>query len=123
MKYEIANYAQVLIDELQTGTEAPAAVLKLKKLLKSRLHESVLASVLKRTLRILDESTDSAAPTLKVASQKDAKKYLSELGKMPEPIIIVDERLIGGYVSTQNYVMEDGSYRTKLIEWYRRAVS
>lgn len=122
MKSEITNYAQLLIEELQGGMEAHSAVAKLKKLLKGRRHDSLLAPIMKRALRVLEESTDSTAPTLKVASEKDAKKYLAKIGKRPEPKIVVDERLIGGYVTMENYMMKDGSYRTKLIDWYRRAV-
>lgn len=122
MKTEITNYAQLLIEELQS-MEAHSAVVKLKKLLKVRRHDSLLGPVMKRALRILEESTDSSAPTLKVAYMKDAKKHLGEMAKHPEPKVIVDERLIGGYVMMENYVMKDGSYRTKLIDWYRRAVS
>jgi F0F1-type ATP synthase delta subunit len=121
MKSDITNYAKLLIEELHE-MEAHSAVVKLKKLLKARRHESLLGPVMKKALRILEESTDSSAPILKVASMKDAKKYLGEMSKKSEPKVIVDDRLIGGYVLMDNYVMKDGSYRTKLIDWYRRAV-
>ncbi len=121
MKSDITNYAALLIEELQS-MEAHSAVVKLKKLLKARRHDALLAPVMKRALRILEESTDSSVPTLKVASLKDAKKHLAEMSKQAEPKVIVDERLIGGYVMMENYIMKDASYRTKLIDWYRRAV-
>lgn len=123
MKTEITNYAQLLIEEFQSGIEAHSAVVKLKKLLKIHRHESLLGPIMKRALRILEESTDSSASILKVAFMKDVKKYLGEMDKHSEPKVVVDPELIGGYVMMENYVMKDGSYRTKLIDWYRRATS
>ena len=122
MKSELNNYSELLIEEIRGGTEVHSAVSKLKKLLARRRHQTILGAVLRKAEKIVSESRDYSEPTLIVASEKDAKKYEKTIGKRPEPVVIIDPEIVGGYIVREDYVMTDSSYRSKLVNWYRKSI-
>lgn len=123
MKSHVTNYSKLLIEELRAGVEVHSAVVKLKKLLQRRRHESLLRPVLAKAEQTLREAPDHSTPTIIVAGEKDAKKYADAIGKRPEPKVEIDPTIIGGYITLKDLTITDNSHKSKLLKWYRSAVA
>lgn len=122
MRGHIANYSQLLIEELRAGAQVHSTVSKLKKLLKRRRHETLLHAVLKKTEQTLMQERDHSIPVVIAASLKEVKEYAATVDKDEKPILQVDPSIIGGHIILKDFTITDQSYKSKLLNWYRLAI-
>lgn len=123
------EYAHALSRSLENATsssEAEARVDELVTVLKREGKMRALPAVL-RELERLQARKSSQKPTLTVTKESDSRKALEELGnhlsKVPEVEVKTDERLVGGWRYTDSDTLVDASYKTALLELYRRVTT
>lgn len=97
----IQNYASVL-----TGGADPKRTLAL---MKQKGHLSLLPQVVK-----VLEREKSEGEVMVVANEKDAKGFKGN--------VVVDSRIVGGYLKRSGSKIIDATYRKALVEIYKNAV-
>lgn len=123
MKNHINIYAKLLIEELQSGAEVRSSIERLKEILQNRRHQTLLPAILRKAKSTILEAPNHLVPTLVVASEDDVKKYAAAIEKELQAKIHIDPTIIGGYQTIQNLNLIDNSYKSKLLKWYRSAVT
>lgn len=119
------TYTQALLDLLTPDADASAVIKGFKETLKERGHERLFETVLKNVLRVLEAERPSTVVT--VANQKDVEKYAAEIKAAlselsagdQEPLVKVDDTIIGGYLVENNRRRFDASFKSKLVDLYR----
>lgn len=127
----VKEYTQSVIELLQAG-EKPEAILRgLRKTLESRGHTSLHARILTGVLRKLSSGDREEMPVVTLAKETDKKKFtaaikdaLSQLdADVKNAEFREDESITGGFIVSYKHNLIDASYKTKLRNWYKRAVS
>ena len=120
------NYIEAVLEMIEAGKESKEVLAGLKKTLATRGHERLYAPVLRGVARVL-ESKEAAAVEVVVAKEADAKAFataineaLQELSITEKPTVTVDETVIGGFVVEGRTQRFDASYKTKLVQLYRK---
>jgi len=57
-----------------------------------------------------------------VASESDAKSFLTKTEATQDTRVIVDKSIVGGHILTKDWKRIDDSHKTKLLTWYRRSI-
>lgn len=112
------QYVKVLLDLLEDSKEVETSIGRLKEVMIKRGHQKLLPAVLKDVERQL--SAISNPSTLTVAHESDVDKY-QELNKEAE--VLVDEKIIGGYILKDKYKLTDNSHRSRLLNWYKSVIN
>jgi F0F1-type ATP synthase delta subunit len=119
------TYTAALL-ELLDQSDSPESVLKgFKNTLKERGHTSLYVPVLSKVLRILSSQKPRTVVTVKSDADYTAQKTaiaatLAELGATADPVVAVDNTIVGGYIVEHNNARQDNSYKTKLLTLYRQ---
>lgn len=115
---------------LKKGDEPAAVFAGLSKTLENRGHQKLHASILRGVLRELSASTKSTVPKLILAKKDDAEKLKAEISSALAALdagenysLSIDQTITGGFVLSYNHRAIDNSYKTKLLNWYRSAIS
>lgn len=114
------HYLKALLALLEDGIEPSKALSHLKSVMKKRGHTTLLLPVFKAAVRELGTHATTRKPRLILARESDEKKFAK---KHKAAEVVIDETLIGGYVFEENGTRLDQSYKTKLLNWYREAIS
>lgn len=100
------RYAQILKD---VDTKKVLAYMKQKG------HSSLLPKVVRILVR-----ERPVGDTVTVAHDKDAAKMKK---KFPESRIVIDEKLVGGYIARSGTSVTDASYRHALVSLYQNTIN
>jgi F0F1-type ATP synthase delta subunit len=121
-----ANYVQAMVSLLTEGQKPDVVVAGLVRTLEARGHSRLLRSILTETVRTLEVREISTRPKLVVAREehttKEAnaiKSALLKLKEESEPLVSIDDTIIGGFIVESNHIRLDHSYKTSLINLYR----
>lgn len=101
-------------------TDIDKVISGLKKAMARRGHTRLLTSVLKGLASKVERQSEMSLPQLIVAT-KDAAKPTSLSAKDVD--VKVDSTIVGGYILREGFIRRDNSHKTKLLNWYRRAIS
>ncbi len=119
------TYITAVLEMIAEGAMPDVVLAGLQQSLKKHGHERLYASVLRGVSRVLSAGSADAV-SVTVAQSSDVEKHqtaikatLTELGVTTEPVVTIDESLIGGYVAEANNQRVDASYKSKLVSVYR----
>jgi len=117
-------YTQAIIELLNTGKKPSDVLAGVKKTMTARGHQSLYKKVLQNVLMKLEAKTPQTS--VLVAKKSDLqehetaiKKALAELGTDNEPAIVLDNNLIGGFITEHDHKRIDQSYKNKLASLYK----
>ncbi|MAZ67721.1 hypothetical protein CL652_03055 [bacterium] len=126
MPVEYAHALSRSLENAANSSEAEAHVDELVAVLKREGKMRALPAIL-RELERLQAREYAQKPTLTVTKESDSQKALKELGNhlrsVPEVEIQTDERLVGGWRYTDGDTLVDASYKTALLQLYRRVTT
>lgn len=118
-----AQYVTAVVDLIKNGTSVEEALDRVTTYMKLHGHEKLLPTVLRGVLRELEVVTKTMAPHITVAKEADAvsEAVAQALTKLEaqNPVVTVDDSIIGGYVVEHNHKQINASYKQKLITLYR----
>lgn len=121
MSGHLKHYVKAFVAELEAGLDFTKAKNNLVELLKRQKHEPMLRQILEKSLMILAQKSNPAVPTIVLASETDKGRYSLEFVSKVTPVIKIDPTIIGGYITSENFVQTDQSYKSKLLNWYQSA--
>lgn len=121
-----SEYAQAFLESLNTGMSIDTAITGLEAALKRKKHEKLFAAILLEALRILEaKGTEHAivriaSATTATTHKTEIEAVLQKLGVTAETSVeeVIDETLIGGFVTTFNHKEIDHSYKKALRSLY-----
>ncbi len=123
-------YVQAVMELLGSGSSIETVLGNLRAVMEARGHAKALPAVLRDVVRILDEQSDAAVPTVTLARaiddkalSADIKSVLAALGAKGAHVVVIDDTIIGGLVATFNHRQIDQSYRTKLTSLYQNVTN
>lgn len=114
------HYIKALLTLIKEGEESVKVFSHLEKVMKKRGHSALLLPVLKSALRELSGRSVTLKPRLTIAKESEVSRYSK---KYKDAEVVVDETIIGGYVYEENGTRLDQSYKTKLLNWYYKAIN
>lgn len=127
----LKEYAQSVLELLKAGEKPEKVFRGLESVMKTRGHKRLYTRVLSSVARRLSARGNETEPVLVLASINDKRNYsmdieraLGELrtdGKMLKTV--EDKTITGGFLLTHQGKLIDKSYKTKLLNWYRRATA
>lgn len=117
------TYTTALLDLLATTADAEAVLKGFKDTLTKRGHEQLYGPVLRRVLTRLKAARPTtmvvvASETAYEAQKAAITKALTDLGGN-EPVVVVDDTIVGGFIAEHNHTRLDASFKTKLVSLYR----
>lgn len=123
--YSIAVYTAI-----KNGVKPAEALKRLTDILARQGHSALYPRILKTLERSLEKEEGKDTMTVRIAREKDAKTYKSEIaafreaqGLSGEEEVIVDETIVGGYVLEGKGARTDASYKTSLISIYKSLIN
>jgi F0F1-type ATP synthase delta subunit len=126
MPVEYAHALSQSLESITHNTGAESRVDALVVLLKKEGKMRALPAIL-RELERLEARKSSQKPMLAVSKESDLQSAFEELrgylSTTPEIATKIDERLIGGWRYTDRDTRIDASYKTALLELYRRVTT
>lgn len=114
------QYIAAGVELIAEKTDIDKVVSGLKKTMAQRGHTRLLTSVLKGLISKVERQSEMSLPQLTIAT-KDASKPDSLSAKDVD--VKIDQTIVGGYILREGFTRIDNSYKTKLLNWYRRATS
>lgn len=114
------HYVKAFLSLIKEGVGAEKALSRLKEVMNNRGHGRLWPSVVKALLEALTTTPKSSQTILAVAKEADASKYKA-LAK--GAVVKIDPTLIGGYVLIEDSRRTDQSYKSRLLNWYRKAIN
>lgn len=124
-----ASYTTAVLELLAAGKEVPAVLSGLKRAMQAHGHEKLYAPVLRNVVRIV-AAEPVAGATVTIARAEDRERYQKEieaaLAALPvttQPTAshtVIDDTLIGGFTVTNGTHLLDASFKSKLLNLYRR---
>lgn len=129
----IRRYTTLVLNALKGGAGLPAQAgdefaKKLVAYLKKRGHLSLLPAIVARVERMAGAKAGAKVVLAKAGdAQKFATSIASALTTMGVPAddytLVVDERVVGGYVIEGKGKVVDRTYRTALVNLYQKITS
>ncbi|HVU75870.1 MAG TPA: F0F1 ATP synthase subunit delta [Candidatus Paceibacterota bacterium] len=124
-------YAQALWKMVEEGMAPSKAVQSLSEILKQHGRLALMPRIGKAFERIAARELSKSRITLSVAREKDersakaaAKEVLSALKLDAKDIALeVDDSLIGGWSLEGSEILMDRSYKTRLLEIFKKVVA
>lgn len=123
------TYVTATLELLRNGTVPDTVFANLKTVLATRGHSSLLPAVLKALLTAYERAEKHSTPTVVAADAKSAATSevlaaLTALGATGvNPVVVIDDSLIGGSQVVFNHKLIDQSYKTELHHLYRAVLS
>ena len=114
------QYIAAGVELIAEKTDIDKVVSGLKKTMAQRGHTRLLTSVLKGLVSKVERQSEMSLPQLTIPT-KDASKPDSLSAKDVD--VKIDQTIVGGYILREGFTRIDNSYKTKLLNWYRRATS
>jgi F0F1-type ATP synthase delta subunit len=118
------DYTTAFVASIKGGTSVEVALRGLKTAMEKRNHVSLFVPVLRSAVTKLSHEQKYESAVVAVANVADASsaivvESLKKLGVTEEPIVAVDDSLIGGAVISYNHRRIDASFKTALVQMYR----
>lgn len=120
------SYAKALYQVIESGMSAPKAFSGLDAVLERRGHQKLKVTILQALSRYAEQKAVSNAPIVTVANEASLQKLAKEIAHaekeleaIGEPVVVTDNRQIGGFSLQYDGRIVDRSYKGKLIELYR----
>lgn len=98
-------------------TDIDKVISGLKKVMTQHGHTRLLTSVLKGLASKVDRESHVSVPHLIIATE-DAPR--PDFPSLKNADIKIDPSIVGGYIMQEGFTRIDNSYKTKLLNWYRR---
>lgn len=114
------QYVKATATLVSEGADLEKTIGGMREVMARRGHLRLLPAVLKSLTTLLERRARDSAPRLTLAREADAKLY-TELAQGAQ--IVIDENIIGGYIYKNGNKKTDGSYRTKLLNWYKASIN
>lgn len=121
------NYAAAVLALEARGTKSDAIVRGLSQTLARRGHQKLLPRIVRAIGMDAERVARRTGTTLTVAKDADATRYAADIKEAAERMgagsaheTVVDERLVGGFALRTADALYDRSYRTALVDLYRR---
>ena len=119
------DYAQALVQMNETNPET-FSFENFVGLLKQKNHYKMLPAILEQVQKIQAQS-ESNKSVLVVRDQESASQLQIELDKYKEDFgtvyeVQVDSNIVGGFILKNKTHMVDQSYRSRLLEMYKKLV-
>ena len=123
-------YTEAAQSLLEEGVKTSEVLKNLKKVLERRGHEKLYLRVLKNLARNTERGVGTET-IVRVAKEAHVKKFKNEIKnasarlgvKESDTRTFVDESLIGGYTVETKDVLLDQSYKSALLNIYRKVIS
>lgn len=112
--------AKALKETIDNGLDAGKAVKSFISVLERRGITRILPKVAYE-LELLEKREDAYKPTISVAKDADLQAAMASAGVADSDVVKnIDETLIGGYKFEQNGTLTDTSYKSGLLDLYRK---
>jgi F0F1-type ATP synthase delta subunit len=120
-------YAQAVLASLKDGIPVEVVLSGLTNVLHKKRHGKLLVPVLHEVIRVLETRSGTDVAEVRVARSSDIalltsniKLALTNLGTTQTTSVreVIDETLIGGFVTSYNYREQDMSYKRLLKSLY-----
>jgi len=120
------SYVTALTNSILSGLPTEQALLNTKALLKKRGHERLWSQVLRASLRVLEAKLKQSNAQITLANPDSLDKsvisqVLKELGAPSDNYTtVIDSTIIGGFKARSASKLIDKSYKTALLNLYRK---
>ncbi len=121
-----SDYVQAVIALIEAGNDPHTVVTGLVRTLKAHGHERLQKAILIEVERTLTQTASKNVPQITVATKADldAQKKaidatLYALDITEEPVVQIDESIIGGHSLEYKHQRVDKTYKTILTNLYR----
>lgn len=121
------HYIQAVLESIRDGQKPDTVMVSLKKVLNAKGHDRLLGSVLRGVMRVIEAQSDRSGSVVHVATEVEEKKLssaikaaLKEMEADSAYTLKEDKTLVGGFVAEANNTVYDASYKTALINLYRK---
>ena len=114
-------YAKAIFELTSSGSDASGVIDGMMKSLRRRGTLGLLPKILSIYKKLVKQSA-SKASVLTVAKDGDADSFKRDKKVGDDVRVVVDEDIIGGYRLESDGKLIDNSFKTQLLQVYRKAI-
>ncbi len=124
------HYIQAVLELIKAGKTPEEVLVGLNRVLVAKSHLSLHQTVLEGVLRILEAKSGQSGAIVTVVKAADVEQHtaaikhaLTKMGSEESYVVKEDKTLIGGFVAESQNVVHDASYKSALVDLYRKVAN
>src|SRR5690606_22883369 len=118
----LKQYVKAVTALLEDGGSPTEVLQNARRVMERRGHGRLYPLLLAALERTLPNVGRARRATLVVAKEADAAKAKKALDEGESYEIRIDPSIIGGFITTKDFVQRDQSYKSKLLTWFYQSV-